>query len=275
MTITTLTLEGIPNLTLARGSHRSLEEGACLLEAVAWFAGEPHTDSPACVDPFLAEYGRSLNDRLPDEERQLLKPFIARMAGTAGDGLGQARLNLAVDWNARVGMPRLLDAAGLHEHAEGLRALPPVVDRASRRYAHRALAAVSNVTWRVRSERRAQLKAIFLAELEKQKPQTSEAAVAVAVAADAAVAVAVAVAAAVDADAAADAAAAAAVAAAAAADADAAVRWNKVYWAVYAVLREKWRAELADGPLAAAIAQNRADGIALLERMIAPGQAAA
>ena len=63
-------------ITLESGSHGSRAAGLCLLEAVAYFAGERHTDRPQCTCRVLGAYGRALNDRLMDEERQLLRPLI-------------------------------------------------------------------------------------------------------------------------------------------------------------------------------------------------------
>ena len=68
------------------GSYELRQQGVCLMEAVAWYAGENHSDMPACVSPVLRRYGMSLNDRLPAERRQELKAFIPRLVGTAGDG---------------------------------------------------------------------------------------------------------------------------------------------------------------------------------------------
>jgi hypothetical protein len=44
----TLNLE---TLTLAHGAHDRREQGVCLMEAVAWWAGKEHTDHPPCVSP--------------------------------------------------------------------------------------------------------------------------------------------------------------------------------------------------------------------------------
>ena len=71
-----MTAIDLDNLTLLHGTHESAADGVCLMEAVAWLAGEPHSDHPACSDVALAAYGRSLNDRLEDDERQLLKPLV-------------------------------------------------------------------------------------------------------------------------------------------------------------------------------------------------------
>jgi len=69
-------------IVLARGKHGSREQGVCLLEAVAYVAGEPHSDHPACVSPVLAAFGRALNDALDSVERQRLVPLVPRLVGT-------------------------------------------------------------------------------------------------------------------------------------------------------------------------------------------------
>jgi len=115
-------------ITLARGAHEDRSDGLCLLEAVAWFAGESHSDHPACVSPVVAAYGRHLNDVLPDESRRLLIPFIPAMSHTAGDGLDKARGYLALDWLIRVYTPAWLDLAGLSAEAGQLRGLHRIND---------------------------------------------------------------------------------------------------------------------------------------------------
>ena len=111
----------LSNLHLAKGSHDRREEGVCLLEAAAWLAGEEHSDHPACVSPVLAEFGRRLNDVLPDDKRQELVPLVPALLGTAGDGLDNARGYLALDWLIRAHTPAWLDLAGLTGEASALR----------------------------------------------------------------------------------------------------------------------------------------------------------
>src|SRR4051812_26804584 len=71
-----------PGFALKHGSHRSPDDGMCLMEAVAYFAGELHSDSPQCACPVLTSHGIRLNDRFSDEERQLLAPLIPKLLNT-------------------------------------------------------------------------------------------------------------------------------------------------------------------------------------------------
>jgi hypothetical protein len=112
----------LDTLILAKGAHDDRGNGLCLMEAVAWVAGEEHTDHPACVSPLLGAFGRSLNDVLPDDKRQELKPLIPLLPGTSGDGLDQARGLMAADWLIRVHVPAWMELAGLD--TGGLRGLP-------------------------------------------------------------------------------------------------------------------------------------------------------
>lgn len=117
------------------GSHHDPEGGLCLLEAVAYFAGEPHTDHPKCVSPILGQFGRSLNDALPDDLRQQLIPLIPELPGTADDGLDEARGYLALDWLIRVYTPAWLELAGLTEQAAELRSLGQIGNLAAAKQA--------------------------------------------------------------------------------------------------------------------------------------------
>lgn len=129
----------LTTIRLDAGGHNTRDEGLCLLEAVAWVAGEPHTDQPACVSPVLGAFGRRLNDVLPDDKRQQLTPLIQRLPGTAGDGLDEARGYMALDWLIRTYTPAWLDLAGLSEEAASLRELRRIVDLSAARSARGAV----------------------------------------------------------------------------------------------------------------------------------------
>jgi hypothetical protein len=71
---------------LYAGQHEPGEGKRCAMEWVAYLAGEQHTDRPMCVDPQVGTFMRYLNDKLGDERRQMLRPYLARTIGTADDG---------------------------------------------------------------------------------------------------------------------------------------------------------------------------------------------
>lgn len=126
--MTTLDLNTI---TLTEGAHSLRNDGVCLLEAAAWFAGEPHSDMPECVSGVLRDFGVKLNDVLPDDRRQDLKPLIPRLVGTVtrsddDDVLDSIREHMVLDWLVRTCVPEWLQAAGMHNHANTLKNLAPI-----------------------------------------------------------------------------------------------------------------------------------------------------
>ncbi len=139
-------------LTLAYGGHKSRDTGLCLMEAVAYFAGEDHTDHPQCACPVLTSYGITLNDKLPDDQRQRLKPLIPKLVGTRNPELEQKRMFFLLDKAVRVFTPIALGNAavalrnaGLVEEAgkleaeiEKLKTLPAVDSESAARYARSA-----------------------------------------------------------------------------------------------------------------------------------------
>lgn len=156
-------LSKLDGLTLARGGHSNPDEGLCLLEAVAYIAGERHNDHPQCVSLVLGAYGRTLNDRLDDQRRQKLLPLAARLPGTRGDGQDIARAYLAADWFVHTLLPTWLDAAGMHTDAATVRALAPVVDPATARASRRVTSAVRISAWEVYRMKRASLSVVAAA----------------------------------------------------------------------------------------------------------------
>lgn len=74
-------------IELKAGQHASPADGLCLMEAVALFAGERHGDWPNCCCPSLVEFGRPLNDALPDHRRTaMLLPLVPLLVGTREPG---------------------------------------------------------------------------------------------------------------------------------------------------------------------------------------------
>ena len=114
----------LSKVKLASGGHSSPQDGACLLEVVAYVQRRDFNDHPVCVAPTIAAFGRTWNDSLPDAERQRLKRFIPLMVDTATTKADETtRAWMATDWLVREFAPVWLDRAGLTEHAAKLRAL--------------------------------------------------------------------------------------------------------------------------------------------------------
>jgi hypothetical protein len=112
---------------LSHGSHPTAADGRCALEWVAHLAGLPHTDKPVCVSPMLQQFCIRLNDALPDDQRQRMRPYLARTLGTAGDGMDDRRNWMCANWFIRVYTPAWLDLVpSLQADAETLRSLPVI-----------------------------------------------------------------------------------------------------------------------------------------------------
>jgi hypothetical protein len=129
----------LETLELKSGGHRSVDEGVCLMEAVAWFNNEPHSDHPGCASPVLTRFGIGLNDAFTDEQRQKLKPLIPKLVGTRNDALEQLRyeylLNASLNVLIPIGLRNLADriavkdfdlAERFRKHARQFEELPKI-----------------------------------------------------------------------------------------------------------------------------------------------------
>ena len=120
----------LDSLTIYKGAHSESEHRMCIMEAVAYVAGEPWSDHPVCASPVISEFLRSYNDSVSDEVRQTLKPFIPRLIGTANPALEERRALVAADWLVRTHTPAWLRLAGLTVQAEALESLPEITSMA-------------------------------------------------------------------------------------------------------------------------------------------------
>jgi hypothetical protein len=117
----------LETLNLLKGSHHDRERGMCVMEAVAYIAGEPHSDRPACACPVITALMIRWNDGLPsDEERnQWLRPLVPLLVGTRSTReVQKARGKMARDFLFQSALPALLTLAGLPEYAAKLQATP-------------------------------------------------------------------------------------------------------------------------------------------------------
>jgi hypothetical protein len=145
-----LTLEDLNRLTLKSGGHaRRGIDSLCVMEAVAWFAGRDHTDRPPCVSPVIGDFLRSWNDAMNDEDRQMLKPLIPLVVGTAADAETEMRRSvMALDWLCRVSAPAWLRLAGLTTEAEAIEGTAPITSPENARAAQAALTRATSAAYR-------------------------------------------------------------------------------------------------------------------------------
>jgi hypothetical protein len=128
-----ITLDDLDIIDIARGSHGGRGNGLCVMEAVAWFASEPHSDHPECVSPIIAAFLRSWNDVLPDDEtrNRLLKPLVPKLPGTSvGKAAEDRRAWMIMDWLIREFLPPWLKLAKLDDAASAIEAVSEIRDLA-------------------------------------------------------------------------------------------------------------------------------------------------
>jgi hypothetical protein len=119
-------------LDLERGKHDRRQDGVDVMEAVAWHAGESHSDHPRCASEVVAAGMRSWNDDLPHGPRQQLKAYVALLVGTdAPIAVELARAWMALDGLVREHTPAWLREAGADDVADRLAGATPICDAAS------------------------------------------------------------------------------------------------------------------------------------------------
>ena len=112
------------------GGHKGPDDGLCAMEMVAYLAGEAHSYNPNCACPVLTAYTIRLNDAMPPNWRQQLKPYLPLFIDSR-DGREVERAELFA-WRAiRLFLPIALDACGHDKTAEKLRSLKGGLNRAS------------------------------------------------------------------------------------------------------------------------------------------------
>ena len=102
MSIDQSRLDEIMRKPLLEGAHEPDGE-MCVMEAVAYVAGEPWSDKPDCACPVLGAFMRKWNDSLSsdDERNRLLRPLIPRLVGSKSTPeVEERRSYLALDWLA-------------------------------------------------------------------------------------------------------------------------------------------------------------------------------
>jgi hypothetical protein len=108
-------------ITLVEGVGDPKRGELCVMSFVALLAGEDHTDHPASASPLVRNLAISINDAMPRDERQRLKPFAARIVGT-NDGRNLARAEMLRQALAGEILPRIRRDFGAGQAAERCRA---------------------------------------------------------------------------------------------------------------------------------------------------------
>src|SRR4051794_22993287 len=86
---------------LSRGRHQGPEQGACVMELASMLAGEPFSDHPRSACPVIGAFLRAYNDGLPDDRRQDLYEYAAKVVGTtSGRRVRRARARRCLTWFA-------------------------------------------------------------------------------------------------------------------------------------------------------------------------------
>src|SRR6185312_16006004 len=126
-------LDEVTAIALASGGHTGIDDGMCVMEAVAYVAGEPWSDAPSCACPVIGAFMRSWNDSLPNDKRtELLRPMIPSLVGSKSTpAVENRRAIMACDWLVRMYAPAWLRLAGLTAQADALANLPEITDFAN------------------------------------------------------------------------------------------------------------------------------------------------
>ncbi len=82
-------------IELVRGAGDRRKGRLCLMSFAAFLAGESHSDNPATASAVIRRFAMPINDEMPAELRQRLKPFAPLIVGTR-DGHDGERASLLI-----------------------------------------------------------------------------------------------------------------------------------------------------------------------------------
>jgi hypothetical protein len=104
-------------VTLVKGAGNPRRAEFCVMSFVALLAGERHNDHPQAASPLIRQFAVIVNDALPRELRQRLKPFAPRILGT-NDGMDPQRAAALLQFARGELLPRIeADLAALNAQA--------------------------------------------------------------------------------------------------------------------------------------------------------------
>src|SRR5712664_4222922 len=117
-------------LNLKKGYHQEIEKQFCVMEVVAYVAGESWSAAPRCACPVITQFMVNWNDSLPDDATRdrLLKPLIHILVDSRSTSAVERRRSwMAFDWLVRENATAWMDLTpALAPHAQTLRVLPEI-----------------------------------------------------------------------------------------------------------------------------------------------------
>ena len=141
----------LPHIQLAKGQHAEGAPVLCVMECVAYVAGMPHSDHPACACDIVATIAIQANDtRLPEMGRELAQRILRLAGSNKGAAVAQERAYFLADYAFRVLMPSLLgeraeqgarvgNVGAQLSQAEAFAAIPPIRKPTDLHFARTAL----------------------------------------------------------------------------------------------------------------------------------------
>jgi hypothetical protein len=88
-----------PRVRLEAGSHRTPDDGVCVVELASIIGGERFSDRPDCVCPVIGSFLRGWNDRAGYADRQRLGPYASHIVGTGGyRRISRIRRDRCLEW---------------------------------------------------------------------------------------------------------------------------------------------------------------------------------
>jgi hypothetical protein len=115
-------------IKLSKGNHESPNEGMCIMECVAYIAGEAHTDHPKCASPVCTSYAIRVNDKSTSKQRDTLTKFVLRLAGSKNDELEVERFLILLNAATHKFLPFVYRQHGHAAFAVAAESIPAVKD---------------------------------------------------------------------------------------------------------------------------------------------------
>jgi hypothetical protein len=158
-----------PAPTAAKKKREDAEIRACVMQAVAYVAGEPWSDHPECACPVITAFMIRWNDSIRDDAVRT-RPLIPLLVGTRSTKeIEDRRRWMATNWTLRERFPVVLRKLGEPELAAKFEALPEIVSRETAGEARLLAQEVSTLFYRKRDEAWAKREALWV-EFRKKYP---------------------------------------------------------------------------------------------------------